>query len=279
MGAFRYTRKSFVREVAVLGIAILWLLPFYFLLMISLKTGENIYDSPFKPPADPSTSAYGDAWQGTPQASFPQGLASSVIITGGSVIALIALGSLSAYTISQLPGKLGVGLFVLFVLGLILPVQLGLIPIFVAMRELGLIGTYPGMIIIYTGLLLPLSVFLYTGFVRALPRDYEEAARVDGAPPLRIFRKIVFPLLRPVTGTVAILCGLIIWNDFFTPLVFLSGTGKATLPVVVYSFVGGLAQQWNIIFAAVALSILPLLIFFVVAQRQLIRGFSGGIKN
>jgi raffinose/stachyose/melibiose transport system permease protein len=168
---------------------------------------------------------------------------------------------------------------VVFVLGLILPVQLGLIPIFVAMRDLQLIGTYAGMIILYTGLLMPLSVFLYTGFVRALPRDYEEAAQVDGARPLRIFRKIVFPLLRPVTGTVAILCGLIIWNDFFTPLVFLSGTGKATLPVVVYSFVGGLAQQWNIIFAAVALSILPLLAFYVIAQRQLIQGFSGGIKN
>jgi raffinose/stachyose/melibiose transport system permease protein len=279
MGAFRYTWKTFTREVGVLGIAILWLLPFYFLVLISLKSGADIYSSPFKPPADPSLSAYGDAWKGTPQASFPQGLLSSAIITGGSVIALIAIGSLSAYTLSRLPGKLSIGLFVLFVLGMILPVQLGLIPIFVAMRDLGLIGTYPGMIILYTGLLMPLSVFLYTGFVRALPKDYEEAAQVDGAGPLRIFRKIVFPLLRPVTGTVAILCGMIIWNDFFTPLVFLSGTGKATLPVVVYSFVGGLAQQWNIIFAAVALSILPLLIFYVIAQRQLIQGFSGGIKN
>jgi raffinose/stachyose/melibiose transport system permease protein len=279
MGAFRYTWKTATREVLVLGIALVWLLPFYFLLMVSLKSGTAIFDSPFRPPADPSFSSYSAAWKGTPQASFPQGLFSSVIITVGSVIALIAIGSLSAYTLSRLPGKLSIFLFVLFVLGMILPVQLGLIPIFVAMRDLGLIGTYPGMIILYTGLLMPLSVFLYTGFIRALPKDYEEAARVDGAKPLRIFRKIVFPLLRPVTGTVAILCGLIIWNDFFTPLVFLSGTGKATLPVVVYSFVGGLAQQWNIIFAAVALSILPLLIFYVVAQRQLIRGFSGGIKN
>jgi raffinose/stachyose/melibiose transport system permease protein len=278
MGAFKYTWKTFSREVVVLGVAVLWLLPFYFLLLISLKSGSGIYDSPFKPPSNPSLSAYGDAWKGTPQASFPQGLLSSVIITAGSLVALIAIGALSAYTINRLPGKLSVALFVLFVLGLILPVQLGLIPIFVAMRELGLIGTYIGMIILYTGLLMPLSVFLYSGFVRALPRDYEEAAQVDGAPPLRIFRKIVFPLLRPVTGTVAILCGMIIWNDFFTPLVFLSGTGKATLPVVVYSFVGQLAQQWNIIFAAVALSILPLLAFFVIAQRQLVRGFSGGIK-
>jgi raffinose/stachyose/melibiose transport system permease protein len=279
MGAFRYTWKTFSREVVILGIAVLWMLPFYFLLLISLKGGSDIYSSPFKPPSNPSLHSYSQAWKGTPQASFPQGLFSSVIITATSVLALIVIGSLSAYTLSRLPGKLSVALFVVFVLGLILPVQLGLIPIFVAMRNLHLIGTYAGMIILYTGLLMPLSVFLYTGFVRSLPRDYEEAAQVDGAPPLRIFRKIVFPLLRPVTGTVAILCGLIIWNDFFTPLVFLSGTGKATLPVVVYSFVGGLAQQWNVIFAAVALSILPLIVFYVIAQRQLIQGFSGGIKS
>jgi raffinose/stachyose/melibiose transport system permease protein len=279
MGAFRYTWKTLSREVVTLVVALLWMLPFYFLLMISLKSGAAIFDSPFKPPADPSLAAYGDAWKGTPQASFTQGLLSSVIITGGSVLALIAIGSLTAYTLSRLPGKLSTGLFQLFVFGLILPVQLGLIPIFVAMRELGLVGTYPGMIIIYTGLLMPLSVFLYTGFVRSLPRDYEEAGQVDGASSFRIFRKIVFPMLRPITGTVAILCGLIIWNDFFTPLVFLSGTGKATLPVVVYSFVGQLAQQWNIIFAAVALSILPLLAFYVIAQRQLIKGFSGGLKS
>jgi raffinose/stachyose/melibiose transport system permease protein len=279
MGAFRYTWKTASREVVVLGAAVLWLLPFYFLLLISVKSGTDIYSSPFKPPSDVSFDSYRQAWEGTPQASFPQGLFSSVIITGGSLIALIAIGSVTAYTITRIPGKLGMALFVLFVLGLILPVQLGLIPIFIAMRDLGLIGTYAGMIILYTGLLMPLSVFLYAGFARSLPRDYEEAAQVDGARPLRIFRKVVFPLLRPVTGTVAILCGMIIWNDFFTPLVFLSGTGKATVPVVVYSFVGQLAQQWNIIFAAVALSILPLLVFYVIAQRQLIRGFSGGIKS
>jgi raffinose/stachyose/melibiose transport system permease protein len=279
MGAFRYTWKTLTRELGVLFAAVLWLIPFYFLILISLKSGSDIFSSPFKPPADPSLDAYRSAWKGTPATSFPHGLQSSAIITVGSVLALIAIGSISAYVLARRPGKLSNTLYVLFVFGLILPVQLGLIPLFVAMRHLNLIGTYAGMIILYTGLLTPLSVFLYTGFVRALPRDYEEAAQIDGAHALRIFRKIVFPLLRPVTGTVAILCGLIVWNDFFTPLVFLSGTGKATLPVVVYSFVGGLASQWNVIFAAVALSIVPLLVFYVLAQRQLIKGFSGGIKS
>ena len=98
---------------------------------------------------------------------------------------------------------------------------------------------------------MPLSVFLYTGFVRTLPRDYEEAAQIDGASPSTTFRKIVFPLLGPATGTVAILTSLIIWNDFFTSLVFLSGSEAVTLPVVVYSFVGELVSKWNVIFAAV----------------------------
>ena len=103
----------------------------------------------------------------------------------------------------------------LFVIGIILPFQLAIIPLYVAMRHLGLVGNYLGMIVLNVGLLMPLTVFLYTGFIRALPRDYEEAARVDGAGILRIYARVVFPLLRPITGTVAVLIGIFIWNDFF----------------------------------------------------------------
>jgi raffinose/stachyose/melibiose transport system permease protein len=275
----RYTRATLLRELLVLLAAALWALPFYLLLMTSAKQGGAVFDAPLRPAHDPSLSAYRTAWKGTSTESLPDGLLSSMIITTGSVLVLIAIGAVSAYVLARRPGKVSNGLYVLFVLGLILPVQLGLIPIFVAMRHLHLLGTYAGIIILYSGLLMPLSVFLYTGFVRTLPRDYEEAAQVDGAGSVRIFRKVVFPLLRPVTATVAILCGLLVWNDFFTPLVFLSGTGRGTLPIVVYTFVGGFAQQWNVIFAAVTLSILPLLAFYVIAQRHLIKGFSGGLKN
>ena len=113
----------------------------------------------------------------------------------------------------------------------------------------------------------------------ALPKEYEEASRVDGASALRTFRRVVFPLLRPVTGTVAIFTGLIIWNDFFLSLIYLNGTDKTPLPVAVYSFVGAFASRWNLIFAAVIVSLLPIMIFFLVAQRHLIRGFTGGIKT
>ena len=122
--------------------------------------------------------------------------------------------------------------------GIILPFQLAIIPLFVAMRDLGLIGNYLGMIVLNVGLLMPLTVFLYTGFIRALPRDYEEAARVDGAGILRTYARVVFPLLWPITATVAVLIGIIVWNEFFIALIFLSGSRDQTLPVALYSFVG-----------------------------------------
>jgi raffinose/stachyose/melibiose transport system permease protein len=135
------------------------------------------------------------------------------------------------------------------------------------------------MILLYTGLLMPFSVFLYTGFIRALPRDYEEAASVDGAGHARIFGQVVFPLLRPITATVAILTGLIVWNDFFTQLVFVGGSANETLPVAVYSAVGAYATQWSVVFAAVVIAVIPVLIAYFFSQRHLIRGFTGGTKG
>lgn len=157
--------------------------------------------------------------------------------------------------------------------------QLSIIPLYVAFRPLGLVGTYLGMIILWVGVLMPLVVFLYTGFVRSLPKDYEEAARIDGAGTFRVYRSIVFPLLRPVTGTVAILTGLFIWNDFFVSLIFLGGSTVQTLPVAIYGFVGEYVSQWNFVFAAVIIAIVPIAIFFIFAQRQFIKGFAGGIKS
>jgi ABC-type glycerol-3-phosphate transport system permease component len=112
----------------------------------------------------------------------------------------------------------------LFLLGIILPFQLALIPLYQLMRDLQLLGTYTSLIIFYTGHQLPFTVFLYTGFLRALPRGYEEAALIDGASQFQAFRKIVFPLLRPVTGTVIILNAIFVWNDFLTPLLYVGGT-------------------------------------------------------
>jgi raffinose/stachyose/melibiose transport system permease protein len=279
MGLFRYTSRTFSRELLLILIAAVWWVPFYFLVIVSLKPSSELITHPFSFPQHLEFGNYSSAWAGVAGQTLGSALVSSLIITVGCVIALIAIGSVCAYAIARREGRLGTGLYLLFVLGIIIPFQLGIIPAYVTLRKLGLGGTYPGMILLYTGLMMPLAVFLYTGFVRQLPRDYEEAAYVDGASRLRTFVRVVFPLLRPVTATVAVLTSVIVWNDFFVQLIFLSGSPRQTLPVMIYSFVGQYASQWNLIFAAVVVTIAPVLAFYIFAQRQLIRGFSGGIKT
>lgn len=272
----RYTGWTLVREVLLILLAIAWMIPFYFLVIVAVKPDVEALQSPLSFPDSLHLSNFSTAWN---DASLDRSLVNSLIITGGSVLALIAIGSICAYAIARRPGRMSTTLYFLFVLAIILPFQLGLVPTYAVMRDFGLVGSYLGIILLYTGIWMPFSVFLYTGFVLALPKEYEEASRVDGASALRTFRRVVFPLLRPVTGTVAIFTGLIIWNDFFLSLIYLNGTDKTPLPVAVYSFVGAFASRWNLIFAAVIVSLLPIMIFFLVAQRHLIRGFTGGIKT
>ena len=275
----RYTWRTGLRELVVVAVAAVWWLPIYFLAVGSVKPNEQNFSSPFALPTRIDLGVYSEAWKGTGNGTLGRSLESSLIITIASIAALIILGTPAAYVVARATNRFGNTLYLLFVVGIILPFQLAIIPTYAAFRHLHLVGNYAGMVVLWTGLLMPLTVFLYVGFIRALPRDYEEAAYVDGATRIRTFRRVVFPLLRPITGTVAILTGLIIWNDFFLPLVFLSGTKNVTLPVTVYSYVGVYAAQWNLIFATVVVSVVPMLAFYLFAQKNLIRGFTGGIKS
>ena len=188
----------------LVGVAIVFCLPFYLLVAIALETTPQSYKTPMSFPLPPHFGNFSTAWGTNGQGGLGHPLESSLIITVSSVAGLIVFGSLGAYAIARRRGKLSDGLYVAFVVGIILPFQLAIIPLFVAMERLGLTGTYIGMITLNIGLLMPLSVFLYTGFIRALPRDYEEAAWVDGAGIFRTYARIVFPLLLPITATVAV---------------------------------------------------------------------------
>ncbi len=275
----RYTWRTFTWELWMLILALAFCLPLYILVSTALKPDNELFTNPISPPKHVRFGNFSTAWGDRTDGGLPAALVSSIVITGCSVILLILIGSLCAYVLARRPGKLSTALYLVFVLGIIVPFQLSIIPVYVMLRKLHLIGTYAGMIILWVGILTPLTVFLYTGFVRTLPRDYEEAARMDGAGLWRTYLRVVFPLLRPITGTVAILTGLFIWNDFFVSLIFLGGSNHQTLPVAVYTFVGDYVTRWNLVFATVIIALLPLLAFFLIAQKQMIRGFSGGIRG
>jgi raffinose/stachyose/melibiose transport system permease protein len=134
-------------------------------------------------------------------------------------------------------------------------------------------------VIIYIGAGMPFNVFLYTIFMRSVPRDYEEAAVLDGCGPLRMFWHVVFPLMRPVTGTVVILATINVYNDFFAPLLYLSGSGVSTVPLALRDFSSQYFTDWGAIFAALVISITPVLVFYLLLQKHIIRGFAGGLKG
>jgi raffinose/stachyose/melibiose transport system permease protein len=277
--ARRYTWRVFSRELIFMLVAAIFCIPFYLLFSIALKPNAELFTSPLSFPTNPDLGNFSEAWKGQAGVGLGRAMLNSLIITVCTVAILIMIGSLCAYALARRPSRLSNVLYFMFVLGIIIPFQLGIVPLYVLFRHIGLIGSYLGMITLWVGVSLPVTVFLYTGFIRALPRDYEEAAQVDGAGVLRTYLRVVFPLLRPVTGTVAILTGLFVWNDFFISLIFVSGSDRVTLPVAVYAFVGEYFTQYNLVFAAVTIALLPIMIFFVFAQRQLIRGFTSGVRG
>ena len=278
---FRYRKSSLIIEIITILGALIMLLPFWILLITAFKNGDELLTTPaIAPSTHPTltnfTALFSDQ---TGQGNIFQALLSSVLITVGSIIGLVVLGSLAAYVFARSTRRWSTRAYYLFVIAIILPTQLGTLPLYIGAQRLGLVGTPWGMVLIYTGILLPLSVFLYAGFFRALPRDYEEAASMDGASPFQVFRRVIFPLMSPATGTVAILAGLIVWNDFFTSLIFLNGSKYQTLPVMTYNFVGALVSQWNLIFAVIIISMIPILAFYVFAQKRFIQGYAGGLKS
>lgn len=276
----RYTKLTFLREVIVWIVAILFLLPFWFLLTTSLKsTTEAATTSALAPPMSLDFSNFVSIFDASGNANVSLGLLNSVLITLGCIFFLVLIGSMTGYVISRNTRRWSRGVFYLILIAIVLPTQLGTVPLYVGARAIGLTGSIWGVIVVFTGGLLPLAVFLYASFFRGLGTEYEEAATIDGATRTQIFFRIVLPLMGPATGTVAILTGLIVWNDFFTALIFLGGSQQQTLPVAMYYFVGALSSAWNRIFAVVILSMIPILALYLFLQKRFIQGFAGGLKG
>ncbi len=277
---FRYTKLTAVREVLVWVVTLIGLLPLYILVATALKSDkEALSSSAIAPPTSIDIGAFVSVLTATGRNSIPLSILNSVIITGGAILGLVLFGSVAAYVIARRTRKWTTITYYLVLIAIILPAQLGTVPLYIGARSIGLTGSAFGMIVLWIGILMPLSVFLYASFFRGLSTEYEEAAVIDGASPVQAFFRIVLPLMAPATGTVAILAGLIVWNDFFNSLIFLGGSTTQTLPVAMYTYVGGLVSAWNKIFAVVIISMIPILLFYMFAQKRFIQGFAGGLKG
>jgi raffinose/stachyose/melibiose transport system permease protein len=204
------------------------------------------------------------------------GLLNSVLITVPAVVLLLLFGSMAAWVFARVKSRATTALYFVAISGVMLP------PAIVAtiklLSTLGLSGSRIGLILFYGGTQLSIAIFLMTGFVKAIPFEIEEAARIDGAGTWRIYRSIILPSLRPVLLTASIVLTLFIWNDFLTPFFLLSSPGEQTLPLGLYNFASANQYQlnWNFIFTQILLVSLPLLILYISAQRKIVGGLLGG---
>jgi len=214
---------------------------------------------------------YATVWA---KANVPTALLNGLMVAGGSAALCVLLGSMASFVISRRKCRYSSFLYYLFVMGLIF--NIAIIPTMRAMQLLRLINTTPGLIIVETATSLAFCVFVYCGFFGGIPHEIDEAAVIDGCRPLAMFFRVVFPLLKPVNATIAIIVFLAVWNDFQLPLYLISSTSKYTLPMTIYIFCGKYASSWNLVFADIILCISPVLIAFFLAQKYIVEGMTTG---
>lgn len=249
--------------------------PIALILMNSIKDRSAIFDQPFALPTTETLSMVGYETV-LERGDFGTYFLNSFTVTFVSVVLVVLLSSMSAFALTEYRFKLSGPLLVLFALGIMIPIRIGTVSILRLMVELRLVNSLTALILVYTAMGLPLAVVLMTQFMRQTPKELKEAARVDGAGELRVYR-MVLPLVRPGLAAVAVVSMLPVWNDLWFPLVLAPSPATTTVTLGVQQFVGQYVTNWNAVLAALTLGSLPLILMFVIFSRQFISGLSAGV--
>jgi raffinose/stachyose/melibiose transport system permease protein len=271
----RYTWKTGILEAAMIIAAIFFLVPVYILVNLAVRTAADP-SSPMIPTVKLTFDNFVQAWV---VGGLANGMFNSLLITTVSVVLITVLAALASFPLARVSSGWSRGVYFFLMIGLLIPFQLVFIPLYQTFHALGLLGGPWGLVILYVGHQMPFAIFLYASFLRELPLDYEDASSLDGASRVQTFRYVLFPMLAPVTGTVAILSVILVWNDFMTPLLYLSGSPNQTVPVAIYGFVGEYVSNWPVIFAGLIIGMLPVLVAYLILQRRILDGFAVGVKG
>ncbi|RKF19767.1 carbohydrate ABC transporter permease [Alginatibacterium sediminis] len=254
-------------------LAILILLPIFYMISMSFRTRREIMMDPLGLPSSLLIENYQKVAEAM---NYGTSIFNTIFITASVIVLVSILSSLAAYPLARIRHKLSTWLYILLTLGLVIPPFAGLTPLYLFMRDLGLLNSYLGLIIAYTTLNLPLGVFFYTSFMKSVPIELEEAARLDGASYLKTYWYVVLPLLRPITGTLGLFITLTVWNDIVYPLLFVTDDSKYTIMVAVVRFLGTYSIDPTQLFPAAVLASAPLLILFMLLQKQVVSGITAG---
>jgi len=264
-----------VRKLLALLVAAIFAVPLYVAVVNVVKDGPQISKSPASLPIPP-TLANIRAALGRPDHLFWVSLTNSLIVTSLSIAILTVLSAMLGHYIARTRGRWTRALTLVLLSGLMIPPQVILMPVTQVLRLLGLMTTVPGLVLFNVGYYVPFGVFVFTGFVRAIPVELEESAALDGAGRFQTFWRIVFPLMRPATASVLIFLGVWIWNDFIDPLIILGPSQGTTVTTGIYRSIGQYQVDFGAMFAMMFLATLPVLIFFLALQKHFVKGLTGG---
>ncbi len=260
----------------ILGVyAVIILFPILIVLIPTFQTVQESSQGILKLPSQINLNNYIDAWK---QSKFPVALKNSLIITISTIIINILIGSIAAFPMAiREKNRIYRAAFYLFLIGLMLPFQAIMIPLYILMgRTLKLTNTYIGTILVYVAMTLPITVFFFSQFIKTIPKEMEEAAVIDGCGYFRMFFRIFFPLLKPITSAVIIQNIIFLWNDLLVPLILIDKTQLKPIMPKVYMFFGQYYSQWNLAFSVLILGAIPFLLLFLLLQEQFIKGLSAG---
>ena len=289
VGKEKRTKSYILTGVGVL-IALYVLFPFFLVVLNSFKAQASIVQNPvaFKGASFGQLIKNLNAVINNSNFQFWYAFGTSAVITIVSLVLPAVLGAMAAWVISRNNKTTwATVIYMVFIASMIIPFQVVMLPLISTFRDVGkfigisMLQSIPGIVFAYCGFGGAMTVFILTGFIKGVPYDLEEAAAIDGCSPEGTFFKIILPLLTPVITTVTILNGMWIWNDYLLPSLMLGQNGKVkTLPVAVQAFVGSYVKQWDLILTAALLAIIPMVVIFLIGQKQIMNGMvEGAVKG
>lgn len=268
-------RKLFILEIFAVIVSICYIVPLFFVVLNSFKTkGEILSDFFSLFPSGIHWENYATAWE---KMNYPLAFKNTILVTAGSVVGSILFGSMAAYKLCRT--KTRYSRIMMFVC--ISPMLITFSSIMIALTKISkmlhLMNSIQGLVVLYWGLLMPFTIFLYHGNIKTVPLELEEAAQMDGCEGFKLFRLIVFPLLKPVTATVAVLNGMRIWNDYLTPTIMVgSRAATRTLVLATDQFAGVYTADYSMSLAGFCLTSLPIILFYLLMQKHIVKGITAG---
>lgn len=262
-------------HAVLLAYTVIALFPIVLVLFNAFKSRKAIFSQPLAPPGPDTFSLIGFDTVLT-RSDFGLYFGNSLTVTLATLFLVVFLGAMAAWALSEYSFKGNAVLALYLAVGIMIPIRLGTVSILRLIVSLDLINTLAALILVYTAMGLPLSIFILSEFMRQIPKELKDSARCDGVGEYRIFYRIILPLVRPALATVAVFTMVPIWNDLWFPLILAPGDGTRTITLGVQQFVGQYVTDWNAVLASLTLAIIPVLILYAFFSRQLIAGLTQG---